>query len=249
VLLRDFYAGFKNDPNHHFAESVDYLQNLGALDDRDPTRMSVVIPNYITSKTNCVASSGFYSICCSDECEGLTRHLETEIAAPSSTPARIADVISSLPSDTVDAPRNLSSALLGRLEEIAELHGGEVPVHGRLFSQWMHHAYPRECPFPQVSGTTRPIDPLDWIESGKSDVASMEEVEKYLSMVPAVESVADELPWTEVEELVVDYSKPTYGFPVLRVVAFVTAVASLRGSLVQAMKSGQSSEKVEKYMV
>merc|ERR1719401_262839 len=80
VLLRDFYSSFQNDPLHHFSESVDYLRNLGALDERDPTRMSVVISNYIISKTNCCAASGFYSICCSNECEGLTRHLETEIA-------------------------------------------------------------------------------------------------------------------------------------------------------------------------
>merc|ERR1719401_1935719 len=197
VLLRDFYAGFKDDPSHHFAEPVDYLRNLGALDDRDPTRMSVVIPNYITSKANCLAASGFYSICCSNECEGLTRHLETEIAAPSSTPARIAEVISSQSSDTVDAPRNLSSALLGRLDEIAKLHGGEVPVYGRLFSQWMHHAYPQECPFPQVSGTTSPLTVEQWLAQGQSDVASMEEVDKYMNLVPSAERV-EELPWTEV---------------------------------------------------
>merc|ERR1712085_117007 len=159
VLLRDFYSGFQHDPLHLFAESVDYLRNLGALDDRDPTRVSVVIPNYIISKTNCLSASGFYSICCFNECEGLTRNLEIVIAAPSGTPARIAEVISSLPSDTVDAPRNLSSALLGRLDEIAKHHGGEVPLYGRLFSQFMHHAFPRECPFPHVSGTTAPLSP------------------------------------------------------------------------------------------
>jgi len=252
VLLRDFYAGYKNDPLHHFAESVDYLRNLGALDDRDPTRMSVVIPNYIISKTNCLSASGFYSICCFNECEGLTRNLEIVIAAPSGTPVRIAEVISSLPSDTVDAPRNLSSALLGRLDEIAKLHGGEVPVYGRLFSQWMHHAYPRECPFPQVSGTTSPLAPEQWMAQGQSDVASMEEVDKYLNIVPDAESVAEELPWTAVEELVVDYAKPssTSGLcPVLRCVAFVVAIASFAAPMVHAMKAGQSSDKTEKCMV
>ena len=28
-----------------------------------------------------------------------------------------------------------------------------MPLHGRLFAQWMHHAFPRHCPFPHVSGT------------------------------------------------------------------------------------------------
>merc|ERR1719401_1119780 len=252
VLLRDFYAGFKNDRYHHFSESVDYLRSLGALDDRDPTRMSVVIPNYIIGKTNCLAASGFYSICCSNECEGLFRHLETEIEAPSATPARIAEVISSLSSDTVHAPRNLSSALLGRLDEIAKLHGGEVPVYGRLFSQWMHHAYPRECPFPQVSGTTSPLTVEQWLAQGESDVASMEEVDKYLNLVPDAESMAEELPWTAVEEFVVDYVKPSSasGFSqVLRGVAFVAAIASVAVPLAQSMKAGQCSDTTGKYMV
>merc|ERR1719401_1966056 len=247
VLLRDFYAGFKDDPSHHFAESVDYLRNLGALDDRDLTRTSVVIPNYIISKTNCLAASGFYSICCSNECEGLTRHLEIEIAAPSATPARIAEVISSLSSDTVDAPRNLSSALLGRLDEIAKLHGGEVPVYGRLFSQWMHHAYPQECPFPQVSGTANPLSPEQWMAQGQAEEVSMEEVDKYLAMVPSAESVVEELPWTAVEELVVDYVKPSAidMSSALRGVAFVAAFASVLTPFVVAKTRDRSGDKME----
>ena len=89
------------------------------------------------------------------------QHLETDVSAPSASPARIAETVSLLQSDTVDAPRNLSSALLTRLQEIADVHAGTVPLHGRLFAQWMHHAYPRECPFPHVSGTTSPMSPYD----------------------------------------------------------------------------------------
>lgn len=47
-------------------------------------------------------------------------------------------------SDTVAAPRELSEGLRVRLQEVAALHGGKVPIHGRLFAQWMHHAFPRE---------------------------------------------------------------------------------------------------------
>ena len=74
------------------------------------------------------------------------QHFETDLSAPSASPARIAETVSLLQSDTVDAPRNLSSALLTRFQEIADVHAGTVPLHGRLFAQWMHHAYPRECP-------------------------------------------------------------------------------------------------------
>merc|ERR1719221_2246141 len=82
VLLRDFYSSFQNDPLHHFSESVDYLRNLGALDERDPNRMAVAIPNYIISKANCLTASGFYAICCSNECESLMRRVEHNISAP-----------------------------------------------------------------------------------------------------------------------------------------------------------------------
>jgi len=46
--------------------------------------------------------------------------------------------------------------LMQRLTEIAARYDGQVPLHGRLFAQWMHHAYPRECPYPHISGTTQP---------------------------------------------------------------------------------------------
>lgn len=79
---------------------------LGALDESDPLQPSVVIPNYVNSLSNCIASSSFYSVCCRDECEGLLAHLEQRIAAPEATPGYIAEIVAHLPSDTVEAPRN-----------------------------------------------------------------------------------------------------------------------------------------------
>jgi len=252
VLLRDFYAGFEDNPSHHFAETVDYLRNLGALDDSDPQRLSVMIPNYLMSKANCLANSGFYAICCSNECEGLLRRVEDSLAVASASPARIADVISALPSDTVDAPRNLSSTLRNRLGEIAQQNGGEVPLHGRLFSQWMHHAYPRECPFPHVSGTTTPLSPTQWMEqSGQPEVATMEEVGVYMGMEHE-ETLMEELPWTAIEELVAEV-KPSSASrvpSVVRGVIALVAIASIASSLVQAVKVvRQADDKVEEFMV
>merc|ERR1719162_670046 len=211
-----------------------------------------MIPNYLMSKSNCLTSSAFYAICCSNECEGLLRHVEEMIASPSASPTRVADVISSLPSDSVDAPRNLSSTLRGRLDEIARHHGGEVPLYGRLFSQWMHHAYPRECPFPHVSGTTSPMSPEQWMVDGRSDEASKEEVEKYLALVPEQGSVAEELPWSAVEELVVDSGRPSApgAFPSMRGFMFLSAIVSFAAPLVKAMQaSDPSSAKAEQHMV
>merc|ERR1719210_2186600 len=167
-----------------FSESVDYLRHIGALDETDPKRMNVVIPNYIQSQSNCIAGSSFYSVCCFDECEGLLGHVEREVRAPSAYPPQIIAVVSNLQSDTVHAPRNLSKALLSRLGEIARHHGGSVPLHGRLFAQWMHHAYPRECPYPHLSGTVRAQKPLDFtMATQTSPVHTKEEmssiVDKY----------------------------------------------------------------------
>merc|ERR1719356_2423717 len=204
VRLSRFYAGGVNG-DWTLSESVDYLRNLGVLDETDPSRPSVVISNYMTSQTNCLTASGFYSVCCSDECEGLRQRLEQDIAAPTAEASQIAKLVSALHSDTVDAPRNLSTALLDRLHGIAKLHGGQVPLHGRLFAQWMHHAYPRECPFPHVSGTTNPMSPDDWMDHmGIDNVeASMEEMQLHHSKPEQETSDEDDtaLPWIHVEEL------------------------------------------------
>merc|ERR1719480_488441 len=181
-LMSDFYrVGLTGD--HLFIEHTDFLRRLGALDETDPHHPSVLIVNYLTSQANCIASTSFHSVCCTDECEGLMGHLERSIAAPTATPGRIAELVAGLRSDTVDAPRNLSSALLSRLGEIADHHDGLVPLHGRLFAQWMHHAYPLECAFPHESGTTKPMTPEQWmtLKHIASPDASDEEKQAFVS--------------------------------------------------------------------
>merc|ERR1719203_245860 len=116
IRLSSFYAGGVSG-DWTFSENLNYLRNLGALDETDPKKPTVMISNYVTSQTNCLTGSGFYSVCCFDECEGLLRHLERELAAPSADPQQIGRLVSTLSSDTVDAPRNLSSALLARLDD------------------------------------------------------------------------------------------------------------------------------------
>ena len=61
------------------------------------------------------------------------------------------------------------------LKDIADHHGGTVPLHGRLFAQWLHHAYPRECLYPHLSGTTQPMSANEWKrETGDSSTSSTE---------------------------------------------------------------------------
>merc|ERR1719384_1878463 len=100
VSLSDFYReGMKGE--YLFIEQTDYLRKLGALDESDANHPSVIIANYLAGQANCLASTSFHSVCCFDECEGLLGHLERAIQSPSTTPERIAELVSGLHSDTV----------------------------------------------------------------------------------------------------------------------------------------------------
>merc|ERR1740120_233606 len=130
-------------------------------------------------------------------------HLERSIAAPTASSGRVAELVAGMRSDSVDAPRNLSASVLSRLDEIAERHDGVVPLHGRLFAQWMHHAYPLECPYPHAAGTTQPLTPDEWMdESGRDEVAASKSERTSFSKLemPSLELSA-ELPWMASEEL------------------------------------------------
>jgi len=200
------------DEHYYFTETSAYLKHLGALDDADPQRPSVIVPNVLYGRSNCLAtSSGFHSVCCVDQCDVLLEALERDIAQPVALPALIAELVAALPSDTVAAPRNLSDSLHRKLDAIAAQHGGHVPLHGRLFAQFMHHAFPNECPLPHASGGEVPLTHSEWSERTGIDVlATEEEIHRFAAWAnasgpdaagaPKLEEL--EMLWTEEEELV-----------------------------------------------
>jgi len=209
VRLADFYKARLYNGRYEFAESAQHLRQMGALDESNPEKPRVIIPNYINGPSNCLASTNFYQVCCIDECDELLGHLETRIGRPSAPPAEIVSIIAGLPSSTVSGNRDLPSWLLHRLDEVASHHNGQVPLHGRLFAQWMHYAYPRECPYPHADGET------ERERNGKvASKAAMEEIiskdaSQERNEPPALESAsAEELllmhsaMWSMEEELV-----------------------------------------------
>merc|ERR1719215_2574409 len=121
VRLSDFYRPALEGV-WAFSESPSYLRSLGALDETTPAQPSVLMVNYINSPTNCIASSGFYSVCCKNECEGLLGHLEESIGAPEAKPATLAGLVANLPSQSATAPKQPPPILLERLEDIAKTH-------------------------------------------------------------------------------------------------------------------------------
>jgi hypothetical protein len=249
VPLADFYKTSIDGDTFEFQESEEYLRELGALDDTDPSHPSVIIPNYIQSATNCIASESLYSVCCLNECEQLMSHLEREIDAPEAEPSRIAAIVASLPSSTVETPRTLSPTLLGRLDEAAAGHGGKVQLHGRLFGQWMHNAFPRECPFPHVAGATNPQTPDEWMSTqGQESFASKAEMQRYAEKEKPRQRELDH--WTTEEELLVPFSarsttqtrsKAWFIFSVVMLSAALISVASRAAAPVKIAKAALES--------
>jgi len=203
VRLVDFYR-LGLDTEWSLTEKASYLKALGALDDTNASAPMVMIPNYLAAKPNCLQSTSLYSICCRNECEELMGKLEKSLAAPTAAPQHIVSLVQALTSPSVEAPRELPQSLVGRLQEVAILHGGEVNLHGRLFAQWMHHAFPSECPYPHEAGTSDPVSPDAW--TNQDFEASEEERRKHVdadSCGPeqAAAEWTVELPWSEQEEL------------------------------------------------
>jgi len=251
VRLADFYGEALHGGNWQFSESVRYLRELGALDESDPTNLRVIVPNYIQSPSNCVASSRYYSVCCMDECEEILRHVEDKVGAPDASTAELVAVIESIPANASSAgDKNLSPVLRRKLQEVAEHHGGRVPLHGRLFMQWMHYAYPRECQYPHVSGATAPMKAEEWIaKTGEDAAISVEEMQKHVANAYGrpkgkEDYVTDEdtavSMWTMEEELVATRSssqpKPARSSP-LRNAFFLAAAVSGAVALYQVTSS------------
>merc|ERR1719188_2663032 len=89
VPLARFYEPYM-ESRFGFGERPEFLRYIGALDDSDPNRVSVIVPNYLTAKTNCVAgTSTFQQVCCISECEKLMLSLETALGRPEAAPGQI----------------------------------------------------------------------------------------------------------------------------------------------------------------
>jgi hypothetical protein len=177
VKLSDFY-GKSIDGKWEFLESTSYLRAIGALDETSALLgPQVIIPNYISGMANCITSSSYYSICCASECDHVFQQLEKELDAPTASVTQIVQAIHKIPSGS-----NVTEELRFRLQEVAAVHDGHIPIHGRLFAQWIHYVFPHECPYPHVAGTVNPETPLRWEESAGQDasLATEDEIEQYL---------------------------------------------------------------------
>jgi len=145
VPLQVFYAQEGRSHGFYFGETAEYLRSIGALDESG-AYPQVLIANYVASPGNCNRHTTYYSACCTSGCEDVMYEIEGSVLAPEGSPELIATIASKVSTSAVDAPRQIPDALVQKLHSIATLHGGVVPLHGRLFSQWLHFAFPSECP-------------------------------------------------------------------------------------------------------
>lgn len=164
VLLSNFYKpGLHNSWN--FTEKEDYLRALGTLDETDPANPRVIIPNYVHSRPNCLAASEIYVVCCKNLCEDLMGKLEMELQSPTAKPEYIEKLLWSIPGKPSKS-----------LNDLAISYGGEIPIHGRAFAQWLHEAYPRTCPRPMPDAISHAEEPEDWTSWSISS-AGLEEMD------------------------------------------------------------------------
>jgi len=207
VPLSDFYHASESDDRWGFLETPEYLRELGALDESSASLgPRVIISNYAYGMSNCLSSTPYYSVCCLNECEGLLQQLELQVAKPSASPSEILDGMKNIRMTSVtvnisELPTNLHT----KLEEIAAKGNGKVSLHGRLFAQWLHYAFPLECPFPHAAGSLRLHTQGDRIAMGESIFVNAEELGKHIQQRPVLNSeiitaAEDEL-WSWDEEL------------------------------------------------
>jgi len=211
VRLSDFYGG-GIDGDLWFGESEAYLRDLGVLDETSTIRgKQVIIPNYLQAASNCIVAAPYYLVCCTNECETMLGEIEHAVGAPMSTPDEILRVVKNLssPSADYDESPKLDSGLQDQLWRVAEPHGGRVPIHGRLFAQWLHYVFPRECPFPHKAGTfaAHTLTPSAF---GDEFMATTEEMTKHATATFPTNNVTQteeiDALWSSEEEFFADYS-------------------------------------------
>jgi len=235
VRITDFYGTARHNGKWQFSEKLPYLKEIGALDDTNPRDTKVIIPNYVNGFSNCIANSRVSSVCCISECESLREHMEQALGVPDALMDNVARVTAALPSSTVPANRSLSPLMLNRLHSIAAANGGRVPLYGRLFVQWLHHLFPRECPYPHISGSTRPEFPTDYSKKHHNERPIFTKTELKLlggqtpphptqNSRPLVTS-----PWSHEEELVVPRSSAMKEVP--------TGLFAIHGTVIAVLVS------------
>jgi hypothetical protein len=253
VPLSTFYSQPKNAV-YQFVESVDYLREVGAIEESSVGGPSVRIANYILSPTNCIATSSFFSVCCLSDCGQLMGEVEHMVQAPTASPQILLGIVGNLSLMHFDGEQVVTAELEAKLHTVAAHHAGTVPLHGRLFAQWMHFAFPLECPYPHVLQDSISLSPASW--SSKKSYTSTEEQRQKFIEENAYVSEQDinmlAVHWTDEEVMPLQephQARSFFGFVVRGIVQLVMLVLVLKTAavgLAAVKRIGFSRSKPEK---
>uniref|UniRef100_A0A7S1F0B7 Uncharacterized protein n=1 Tax=Noctiluca scintillans TaxID=2966 RepID=A0A7S1F0B7_NOCSC len=225
VPLSKFYGA-----SEFFGESEHYLDAQGVLDYAVSAREPyVVIPNYMLAASNCIVATSDYQICCANPCEGILGDIEQVVRASEATVNEMITIISDmLDVDTFeDKPLKLSDSLKDRLRAMGEMHEGQIRLHSRLFAQWLHYVFPRECPFPHKSGSINMVSAMEY--TGVVEV----QLEEKAHLLAAAAGMPDKRldnevldwmnQWDDHEEFLAGYRSPS-GFSFRHIILVVGGV-------------------------
>jgi len=251
VKLSDFHGAALNG-EWRFSESKEYLRHLGALDETSALLgPRVIVPNYLQGASNCIVSDKKYRICCSHDCETFVSDIEAAVGGPTASAELLISVVSNITVGVGDASPAMTSTLKSQLGDIAKAHGGLIPIHGRLFSQWLHYVFPRECAFPHKSGSIVSVSPMQFGDY----MATEKELRKHASDTPQQLSHATEQEWmsqwSEEEELLTrDLHAPwEQGILSVRMVAGVMLVIMAAVAYIGKHEGGCAPAKESSYFV
>lgn len=166
IALSKFY--WSDHPQYEFAESKDWLRRMGVLDETSNwIGPQVIIPNYIAAASNCIMDTPLFRVCCTNHaCNALVSDLETLIGSSAASAENIWELAADLEGmreeggdSHAEEPRKAMhmASLMKKLHVVEEHHNGSIPLHGRLFSQWLHFLTPQQCPYPHKRGTIEEV--------------------------------------------------------------------------------------------
>merc|ERR1712224_406959 len=85
--------------------------------------------------------------------------VEEHLGGPTATPHEIVPVIlGTMYDDGEERDVKTVMPLSKKLWEVAQHHGDQIPLHGRLFQQWLHYVKPQECPYPHKRGSVEAVN-------------------------------------------------------------------------------------------
>lgn len=119
-------------------------------------------------------------------------------------------LVGNMSSATVDGPRDFPRAMAERLQQIADQNGGEVPLHGRLFSEWLHFAFPNECPYPHMVEESKALTPPHWLDK-KVSVDPVQRIQLAATESEESKAPVESITWTSKEVLHVYEEPPKLG--------------------------------------